>query len=160
MGRARIVTTCRRDQCDSSRRQQFVKPVSKTFSNKRKGRLVVKGFQLIIAALVLLVSGVSAFAQTSKGFVAGSIVDPQGAAIGGATIKLTNTSTGISRETVSTLDGTFRVDAIDPGNYTIEVSQTGFKTVTRENVVVVAAQTTTAEFKLEVGAPSEVVTIT
>lgn len=120
----------------------------------------MKGFSLIIAALVLLACGASAFAQTSKGFVTGNIVDPQGAAIGGATIKITNTGTGISRETVSALDGTFRVDAIDPGNYIIEVSQTGFKTVTRENVVVVAAQTTTADIKLEVGAPTEVVTIT
>ncbi|HET7285996.1 MAG TPA: carboxypeptidase regulatory-like domain-containing protein, partial [Pyrinomonadaceae bacterium] len=113
----------------------------------------------IVAALMLLVFSVNAFAQTSKGFVVGDIVDPTGAAIGGATIRITNASTGITRETMSASDGTFRIDAIDPGSYKIEVSQSGFKTATRENVVVVAAQTTTAQFQLQVGEPSEIVTV-
>lgn len=113
----------------------------------------------LVAALMLLISS-SAFAQTSKGFVVGNIVDSTGAAIAGAAIKITNTSTGLSRETTSAPDGTFRMDAIDPGNYTIEVSQPGFKLATHQNVVVVAAQTTVAQFQLEVGALTEVVTIT
>jgi len=114
----------------------------------------------IIAALMLLAFSVNAFAQTSKGFVVGDVVDPTGAALVGATIRVTNASTGVTRETMSGPDGTFRIDAIDPGKYRIEVSQSGFKTALRENVVVVAAQTTTAQFQLEVGTYSEMVTVT
>ncbi len=117
-------------------------------------------FRLIATVLMSLLIGSSVFGQTSKGFIVGNITDPDGAVIVGASVKITNASTGVSRETVSSSDGSFRIDAVDPGTYKVEVSQTGFKSVTRRNVIVVAAQTATAQFQLEVGAPSEVVNIT
>src|SRR5712691_1160654 len=117
-------------------------------------------FMLIATVSLVLALSAVALAQTSKGFVVGNVVDPNGAVIVGANVKITNVSTGISRETVSASDGSFRIDAVDPGTYKAEVSQAGFKTVTRENVIVTAAQTTTAQFQLEVGAQSEVVNVT
>src|ERR1044072_3028929 len=77
----------------------------------------------VLIALVLLCLGLcgNTFAQTSKGFVTGNITDPNGAAITGATIKITNNTTGVSRETISTNDGNFRIDAIEPGLYNIVV---------------------------------------
>lgn len=113
-----------------------------------------------LIALILLTVSFSASGQTSKGFVVGNIVDPNGAVIVGANVKITNVSTGVSRETISSSDGSFRIDAVDPGIYKVEVSQTGFKTATRDNIIVVAAQTTTAQFQLEVGLSSEAVNIT
>ena len=117
-------------------------------------------FRLVATVLMSLLLGSTVFGQTSKGFVIGNITDPTGAVIVGANIKITNASTGVSRETVSAFDGSFRIDAVDPGTYNLEVSQTGFKTVTRQNVIVTAAQTTTAQFQLEIGTPSEVVNVT
>jgi len=117
-------------------------------------------FNMIAAILMSLVFGVGVFAQTSKGIIVGNIVDPNGAVIVGAAVKITNVSTGVTRDSVSTADGSFRIDAVDPGVYKVEVSQTGFKSVTRENVTVVAAQTTSAQLQLEVGAPTEVVNVT
>ena len=117
-------------------------------------------FRLIATVSMLLALSAVALAQTSKGFVVGNIVDPNGAVIVGANVKITNVSTGVSRETVSASDGSFRIDAVDPGTYKVEVSQTGFKTVTRENVIITSAQTTTAQFQLEVGTQSEVVNVT
>src|SRR5690242_5602537 len=108
---------------------------------------------------LLLVIAPTTFAQTSKGFVVGIVTDPNGAAIGSANVKATNKATGVSRETVSQQDGSYRFDAVDPGTYTVEVSANGFKTATRE-VVVAAAQTAEAVFPLEVGNPTEVVTVT
>jgi len=46
------------------------------------------------------------------------------------------------------------VDAVDPGSYNVDVSQSGFRTVTRENVVVPHRKPTT-QFQLEIGTPSE-----
>jgi len=108
---------------------------------------------------VLLAIGSGVLAQTSKGFLVGNVFDPTGAVIVGANVKLTNSSTGTTRETVSASDGSFRIDAVDPGTYQVEVSQVGFKTVLRDNVVVGASQTTTLSFQLEVGTQSEVVNV-
>lgn len=114
---------------------------------------------IAIAAMILALTG-SAFAQTSKGFFVGNIADQNGALVSGATIKITNVSTGVARVTTSTDDGSFRFDAIDPGTYRIEISQSGFKTIMRDGLIVSAAQTTTANFLLEVGTQTEMVTVT
>src|SRR5215203_7023174 len=109
--------------------------------------------------LMLLVLVPIAMGQTSKGFVVGTVADPNGAAIAAATVKITNTATGVTRETTSQEDGNYRFDAVDPGTYKVEVSVAGFKSATRE-VIVTAAQTSEAPFPLEVGNPTEVVTVT
>ena len=113
----------------------------------------------IIATLVVCVFAFTAIAQTSKGFVVGTVVDPNGAGITGATIKITNSETGVNRTTVSQENGSFRLDAVDPGTYTVEISATGFKTSTRASVLVAAAQTADVSGALEVGNPNEVVTV-
>ncbi|HKG80120.1 MAG TPA: carboxypeptidase-like regulatory domain-containing protein [Pyrinomonadaceae bacterium] len=117
-------------------------------------------FRLIAITLVALALTSSAFAQTSKGFFVGNVTDPNSAVVSGAVVKITNTSTGVVRETVSTDDGSFRLDAVDPGTYKVEISQSGFKTIHRDNLIVTAAQTTTANFQLEVGTQVEVVSVT
>jgi hypothetical protein len=117
-------------------------------------------FKALVTLLLLVAASAAALAQTSKGFLVGSIVDTNGAVLVGANIKVTNLNTGISRETVSAGDGSFRIDAVDPGVYKVEVSQTGFKTATRDDVVITAAQTTETQFRLEVGIQTEVVSVT
>src|SRR5689334_7625703 len=116
-------------------------------------------YLITCAIFLVLVIVPTTMAQTSKGFVVGTITDPNGAAIAAANIKITNTATGVTRETTSQQDGAYRFDAVDPGNYKVEVSATGFKTATRD-LVVAAAQTAEAVFPLEVGNPTEVVTVT
>jgi len=68
--------------------------------------------------------------------------------------------TNVTRETVSLGEGSFRLDAVDPGTYKVEAAAQGFKTMTRSRVAVAAGQTTEISFKLELGAASDVVTIT
>ena len=117
-------------------------------------------FRVVAIALVALALTSSAFAQTSKGFFVGNVMDPNGAAVTGAVVKIINAGTGVTRETVSTDDGSFRMDAVDPGTYRVEISQPGFKTISRENLIITAAQTTDANFQLEVGTQVEVVNVT
>src|SRR4051794_30639057 len=100
--------------------------------------------------LILLILAPTSFGQTSKGFVVGTIADPNGAAVAAATIKITNTATGVTRETTSQEDGSYRFDAVDPGTYKLDVTATGFKSATRD-VIVLAAQTAEASIPLEVG---------
>ena len=120
---------------------------------------------LAYAAALLMTSGFwlplfsnSAVGQSSKGFIVGTITDPSGAVVDGATVKITNKATNVSRET-TTSEGAFRMDAVDPGLYKLDVTAGGFKTISRDEVKVEAAQATTIDMALEVGAQSEVVNV-
>jgi outer membrane receptor protein involved in Fe transport len=101
-----------------------------------------------------------AWAQSSKGVLVGTITDPTGAVVTGVTVRITNTATNVTRETISLGEGSYRLDAVDPGTYKISVTATGFKSTARDQVVVAAGQTTESSFKLEVGNSGEVVNIT
>jgi outer membrane receptor protein involved in Fe transport len=114
---------------------------------------------VICSIAMLLVLVTTSLGQTSKGFIVGTITDPNGAAVPGVTVKATNTATGTTRETITQDDGSYRFDAVDPGTYRLDITFTGFKSATKE-VVVAAAQTTEASFPLEVGNPAETVTVT
>jgi Carboxypeptidase regulatory-like domain len=103
----------------------------------------VRRFRFIAIAAMILVFTSSAFAQ-SKGYFSGNVRDQNG-----AVVKITNSSTGVAHVATSTEDGSFRFDAIDPGTYRIEISQPGFKTITRAGLIISPNQTTTANFKLE-----------
>ncbi|HEX8088557.1 MAG TPA: carboxypeptidase regulatory-like domain-containing protein, partial [Blastocatellia bacterium] len=112
-----------------------------------------------VAALLMPVLTVSALAQSSKGIIVGTVNDPSGAVVAGATVKITNKATNVTRETTTSSEGGYRLDAVDPGTYVVEVGAGGFKTTSRDNVIVAAAQATTSDFALEVGAQTEVVNV-
>ncbi|MCI0665015.1 MAG: carboxypeptidase regulatory-like domain-containing protein [Acidobacteria bacterium] len=117
-------------------------------------------FRLAIAIASLLALSAIVLAQSSKGVLVGTVTDPTGSVIAGATVKVTNTATNVTRETVSRGEGSYRLDAVDPGIYKIEVGASGFKTMARDRVIVAAAQTTEVSIKLDLGSQSEVVNVT
>ena len=82
--------------------------------------------RLVAALATLLALSASIAAQTSKGFVVGNVTDPNGAAVTGATVRVTNVATGTARQTVTQGDGSYRLDAVDPGTYKLEISSSGF----------------------------------
>jgi Carboxypeptidase regulatory-like domain/TonB-dependent Receptor Plug Domain/TonB dependent receptor len=111
--------------------------------------------------IVLLVACAGlTLAQTSKGTIVGTVLDPNGASVSGANIKLTNTQTGSSREVTTTSEGAYRLEAVDPGSYKIEVTAPGFKATTIQNVISSGGQTSDYPVSLAVGNPSEVVEVT
>jgi hypothetical protein len=110
--------------------------------------------------LTLCLLATSAAAQTSKGFIVGNVEDPNGAAVAGATVKATSRQTGVTRQTVSQEDGSYRLDAVDPGDYSMEVTAAGFTTTQVNDINVAAAQTSTVPVRLQVGGTSEIVTVT
>src|SRR5215510_356519 len=117
-------------------------------------------FKLAIAIASLLALSAIVLAQSRKGVLVGTITDPTGSVITGASVKVTNSATNVARETVTRGEGTYRLDAVDPGIYKIEVGASGFKTVSRDRVIVSAGQTTEVSAKLEIGSQNEVVNIT
>ena len=65
-------------------------------------------FKFILVVVLSLLSIGSAMAQTSKGFVAGVVEDQNGASIPNAAVKITNLTTGVTRDTVADSSGSFR----------------------------------------------------
>jgi Carboxypeptidase regulatory-like domain len=109
--------------------------------------------------LMFAFAGIS-LAQTSKGTVVGTVLDPNGAVVAGATVKLTNTETGVSREVTTTAEGTYRFEAVDPGSYKIDVTAAGFKATSIQNVISAGGQTSDYPATLAVGNPAEIVEVT
>ncbi|HTP70346.1 MAG TPA: carboxypeptidase-like regulatory domain-containing protein, partial [Dongiaceae bacterium] len=117
-------------------------------------------FQRIVLSLLLVAgSSVSLFAQSDTARLQGTITDAQGAAIKGATITVTSKETGRPSTVASNDLGYYSVSALPAGNYHVEVSQKGFKKVTRDLELQVA-QLGVADFQLEVGEVTETVNVT
>lgn len=89
-------------------------------------------------------------AQLTRGFVSGTVTDASRAVIPGVLVSITNKSTGISRETVSTDAGFYRFVAVEPDTYSIEFKLAGFETRRVDNVTVSTAQEVTLNQTLNV----------
>src|SRR4030081_1228945 len=90
----------------------------------------------ILVALALL--AVAGNAQTFRGAINGTVTDPSGAVVAGASVKATNAGTGIAQTTSTTGDGEFSFQDLPLGTYKIEVSAAGFRPATVDNVSVTA----------------------
>src|SRR5437870_189962 len=98
-------------------------------------------FVLVVLALV----GLPVFGQaTSTGSLAGTVTDPKGAVIAGATVKLVSDETKQEFTAQTSGEGTFNIPALFSGMYTATISMQGFKT----------AKVT--EIKVAVGTPSSI----
>jgi protocatechuate 3,4-dioxygenase beta subunit len=87
----------------------------------------------------------SAHAQTSRGTVTGTVLDPAGAVIGGARVAITGRDTGVRLSTDSNEAGVYRFDAVDPGTYDLDATHSGFRTFLAKSIGVQANRTTTID---------------
>ena len=114
---------------------------------------------LFWSTLMLLLVATSLFSQTFRGSINGSVTDPAGAVVAGATVKATNTATGVSLNTTSTSDGEFSFQDLPLGSYKISVSAGGFTPATVDNVPVTAGSVYTLPVKMKVGSSTTTVEV-
>lgn len=114
-------------------------------------------YKVVLYAVFFLVSSVidSAIAQTSKGIVAGVVRDQTQAAISNATVTVTSQDTGETRTVVTQANGAYRVDAINPGRYSVHVQATGFSTFDTKDFLVQPSVVTSYDPVLHVGEVSQ-----
>jgi len=105
----------------------------------------------------LLAGGAAAQTQTT-GAVSGTVLDPGGAVVPGATLKLTNPATGSTYTATTDNSGFYTLTLLKPGSYTISVEKAGFRKV-ESPLEIVVGQNLTNNFKLEVGNVSEVIQV-
>jgi hypothetical protein len=109
---------------------------------------------------LLAITGLSATAQETRASVAGVVVDPSGAAIVGANVRLSNADTGVTATAVTNETGAYRFLFINPGTYRLAAESTGFRTFVRENIVLNVSQAAVVDISLTVGQSSESITVT
>ena len=92
-----------------------------------------------------------AIAQTSKGIIAGIVRDKTGAVIPGAKVTVTSQETSETRGAVADERGAFRIDAVNSGHYTVNVTAGGFEAANTRDLNIVPSIVTTFDPVLTVG---------
>ena len=119
----------------------------------------MKRFLIAVTLLLFSLSGPPAFAQSgSTGSIAGTITDPTGALVSGATITV-KSATSQEFTTTTTDNGTFNVPALISGNYSVTIVAPGFKTAVVQNVKVDVGTPSSVNVALEIGQAQETVQI-
>lgn len=114
----------------------------------------------LIAILLLLFSlTICAKAQTSLGQIAGTVTDKSGGVVPGATVTITEAGTQAVHTVQSGPNGFFVVTNLPIGEYTVQVAKGQYRGAKRSGFTVVADAHLTADFELQVGVSSEVVTV-
>jgi outer membrane receptor protein involved in Fe transport len=114
----------------------------------------------LFALLALCLFAASVFAQTSRGTVSGTVSDPTGAVIPGATVVLKNTQTALERTTTTNDEGFYRFEAVDLGNYAVNITAAGFGELIKSNVIVNANQTSEISAQLAPGGQQVTIDVT
>jgi hypothetical protein len=121
-------------------------------------KLSKRMISLTVACLALC--GAIVFGQTTSGVISGTLLDPQGAALAGATVKIKNVETGATRETKTDSNGFYRVTGLASGLYEAQASALGFTSETRGGLALTIAEAKMVNFTLKVGETREIVNVT
>lgn len=131
-------------------------PCPRHFARKSAKFILALG----LAVLCVLTLPANLRAQSIiSGDIAGTITDPSGAAVPGATITVTSKSTGAAQTVTSNSAGDFRVNLLRPGDYILLVKAAGFEQASVP-VSVALGTIATADVKLAVGSAAQTVEVT
>jgi hypothetical protein len=108
--------------------------------------------------LLLLLLPDTARAQFGSA-IQGTVTDSQQALVPEATVRVTNTTTGVTRDVVTSADGVYRVTSLGPGAYRVEVDKSGFVKAQRDAVTLGISETIRLDFALELSGVAETVTV-
>ncbi|MBV9885504.1 MAG: carboxypeptidase regulatory-like domain-containing protein, partial [Acidobacteria bacterium] len=107
---------------------------------------------LLLVALAFHMVTPRTTAQTpGTGAITGTISDPSGARISSARVTILNKDTNFTRDVSTAGDGVFRAALLPPGDYSLTVEASGFVSQSTANVHVLASNTTSIDFKLQIG---------
>jgi hypothetical protein len=116
-------------------------------------------FGLCAALLLVALASFDTSAQTVVGRISGTVRDPAGAVVPGATVTVTNAATNLERTVKSDDDGFYTVTNLPVGTYTLSVEQAGFKKAVQTDIALTADARLTIDPALETGQVSETVQV-
>ncbi|HZH33776.1 MAG TPA: TonB-dependent receptor, partial [Pyrinomonadaceae bacterium] len=107
-------------------------------------------FTLFATVFCVALLGNPILAQTITATLTGTIADPNGAIVPGATVSVTSVETGQTKTDTTNQDGRYTITFLPPGTYNVSVESAGFTRATRENIRLEVAQTASIDFALSV----------
>jgi hypothetical protein len=114
---------------------------------------------LMLICCLAVTAVLPAFAQ-QRGTIAGMVLDPAGLALPGATVVVTNTGTGFTREATTAGTGAYSVPNLEPGTYDVSVTMPGFGDAVRTGVVLAPGASIALELKMSVAGVEEKLVVT
>jgi hypothetical protein len=121
------------------------------------------GFTALFACLmmiVVLLAPASMSAQGTTGAITGTVTDPSGAVIAGATVTIKQIDTNAVKTLTTSDAGTYMVTLLQPGHYQVKVEKAGFKGSTQGGITLSIDQTVVINAQLTVGSQQEIVEVT
>jgi Carboxypeptidase regulatory-like domain/TonB dependent receptor len=115
--------------------------------------------RIAVALLFLAIAAVSANAQVQNGIFTGTVMDPQGAAVAGADVAITNIGTNETITLKTSAEGLYRVPELPVGTYKFTVTAPGFKKAVKSGLYLGAGTLERVDFKLELGQQTETVMV-
>ena len=110
-------------------------------------------------SLAALLFCVPAFSQTYNGRILGTVTDPSGAVVPGATVVVTDVQRGVSRTLTTDQTGEYVAPDLQPGIYKVRVVVKGFKTIERVNVPLEVAKDVRIDVALQTGEVSQTIEV-
>jgi carboxypeptidase family protein/TonB-dependent receptor-like protein len=126
------------------------------FEARDKGEAIMK---LRLAIVFFFLTAATLVAQTFRGTILGTVTDPSGLLVAGATVKVHNVATGQERSTTTSGDGSYSVSELPIGTYSVTISQTGFQTAVTNNVEVNVATERRVDVQFKTGQVSQKVEV-
>ena len=116
---------------------------------------------LIITISLVVAASSSLFGQAASGTatIGGMITDQTGAAIPGADVTVRNVDTNVARNLRSNEAGNYEAVSLQPGNYEVKVSKSGFSTLTHTGVTISVGQRAVIDVAIKVSGVTEDVTV-
>jgi len=114
----------------------------------------------LLLPLSLLTFSSFAFSQTSSTSLRGTVSDPSGQGIPGATVTLRNMESGMERSLATDTEGSYQFQQLPAGSYMLTVIGQGFSRYERKDLVLLVNTPATANVQLRIGGTTESVTVT
>src|SRR5215472_12385290 len=112
-----------------------------------------------MAAVLAGLTSITAFSQEFRGTITGTVTDSSGAVVADANIEAQNIETNSVERTKTNSSGLYVLPFLAIGHYNISASATGFKKGVRNNIELRVSDRVQLDFKMELGAVSEEVTV-
>jgi len=119
---------------------------------------IAQHIRFLLVAILVFLFVTMAWGQYGAS-IQGTVTDNSGAVVPGATVTVTNQETGVSKTTVTSDAGSYRVSGLVPGRYTITADAASFKKGEVKDVAVSAEELTGRNIVLQAGGTSETVTV-
>jgi hypothetical protein len=113
---------------------------------------------LLVLGFALWPSGT--IAQTATGTISGTVTDPQGAAMVGVDVLVHNADTGTESSFPTNSAGLYVAPYLQPGNYEVSATKSGFDTMIEKGVVLHVGQTLTVDLQLPLQSQKTAITVT